>query len=149
MRTREDVQREVTRMLDDDRIRKPRVLQFFRDYFDYDLAVTSARTPAPSPRPASRTGTDHYSAMFDATASTDRLIEMILEEDKDVLKELLTTERVVATRRTRPTSAENTRKKSRPLAVAAKKQTQKEQEEQRKPPKLASCKASSPARKPK
>jgi len=36
--------------------------------------------------------------MFDATASTDRLIELILEEDKDVLKQLLTTDKVVATR---------------------------------------------------
>ena len=35
--------------------------------------------------------------MFDATASTDRLIELILQEDKDVLKQLLTTDKVVAT----------------------------------------------------
>ena len=37
MRTRDDVKREVERMLADDSIRKPRILQFFRDYFDYDL----------------------------------------------------------------------------------------------------------------
>ena len=36
--------------------------------------------------------------MFDATASTDRLIELILQEDKDVLKQLLTTDKVVATK---------------------------------------------------
>ena len=36
--------------------------------------------------------------MFDASASTDRLIELILHEDKDVLKELLTTDKVVATK---------------------------------------------------
>ena len=36
--------------------------------------------------------------MFDATASTDRLVELILEKDKDVLKELLTTDKVVATK---------------------------------------------------
>ena len=36
--------------------------------------------------------------MFDAAASTDRLIELILQEDKDVLKQLLTTDKVVATR---------------------------------------------------
>jgi hypothetical protein len=36
--------------------------------------------------------------MFDATASTDRLVELILEEDKDVLKQLLTTDKVVATK---------------------------------------------------
>ena len=37
MRTREDVRREVARMLADNAVRKPRILQFFRDYFDYDL----------------------------------------------------------------------------------------------------------------
>ncbi|MGB1815947.1 MAG: hypothetical protein ACPHJ3_11390, partial [Rubripirellula sp.] len=36
--------------------------------------------------------------MFDGTASTDRLIELILDEDKDVLKQLLTTSKVVASR---------------------------------------------------
>jgi hypothetical protein len=36
--------------------------------------------------------------MFDATASTDRLIELILQKDQDVLKELLTTDKVVATK---------------------------------------------------
>ena len=38
MKTREDVKREVARILQDDSIRKPRVLQFFREYFDYDRA---------------------------------------------------------------------------------------------------------------
>ena len=37
--------------------------------------------------------------MFDATASTDRLIELILQEDKEVLRNLLTTDKVVATRK--------------------------------------------------
>ena len=37
MRTRSDVKREVERMLADESIRKPRILRFFRDYFDYDL----------------------------------------------------------------------------------------------------------------
>jgi hypothetical protein len=98
MRTRDDVEREVERMLADDSIRKPRVLQFFRDYFDYDrggyickdakaLADTGVRNQ----------GTSHYNAMFDATASTDRLIELILQEDRNVLHQLLTTNKVVAT----------------------------------------------------
>jgi len=46
----------------------------------------------------SNRGQAHYNAMFDATASTDRLIELILQEDKDVLKQLLTTDKVVATK---------------------------------------------------
>ena len=34
MRTREDVKREVERLLADESIRKPRILRFFREYFD-------------------------------------------------------------------------------------------------------------------
>jgi hypothetical protein len=99
MKTRDDVQREVTRMLADDSIRKPRILQFFRDYFDYDLAGYICKdAKALAATGVSNRGTSHYTAMFDAAASTDRLIELILQEDKDVLKELLTTQRVVATR---------------------------------------------------
>jgi len=99
MRTREDVKREVTRMLEDDSIRKPRVLRFFRDYFDHDLAGYICKDE----KSLAQTGikgkdTVHYRAMFDAVASTDRLIELILEEDKDVLKQLLTTQKVVASR---------------------------------------------------
>lgn len=37
----------------------------------------------------------YYPTMFSMTASTDRLIELILTEDKNVLRELLTTDRVV------------------------------------------------------
>ena len=99
MRTREDVKREVERMLADDSIRKPRVIQFFRDYFDYDLAGYICKdSKALSDTGASARGQGHYRAMFDATASTDRLVELILAEDKDVLKQLLTTEKVVATK---------------------------------------------------
>jgi len=98
MRTREDVQREVERMLADDSIRKPRVLQFFRDYFDYDRGgyiCKDAKSLADTG--VSNRGTSHYNAMFDATASTDRLIELILQEDRDVLRELLMTDKIVAT----------------------------------------------------
>ena len=98
MHTREDVKREVTRMLEDDSIRKPRILRFFRDYFDHDLAGYICKdTAALAKTGASTRGNGHYRAMFDAAASTDRLIELILEEDKDVLKELLTTQKVVTT----------------------------------------------------
>ena len=98
MKTREDVRREVTRMLADDSIRKPRVLQFFRDYFDYDLGGYICKdTRALADTGASNRGADHYSAMFAATASTDRLVEIILAEDKNVLKELLTTRRAIVT----------------------------------------------------
>jgi Protein of unknown function (DUF1588)/Protein of unknown function (DUF1592)/Protein of unknown function (DUF1585)/Planctomycete cytochrome C len=98
MRTRNDVKREVERMLADDSIRKPRVLQFFRDYFDYDRGgyiCKDAKSLADTG--VSTRGTAHYNAMFDATASTDCLIELILKDDRDVLGQLLTTDKVVAT----------------------------------------------------
>ena len=97
MRTRADVKREVERMLADDSIRKPRILRFFRDYFDYDLGGYNCKdSKALADTGVSTRGTSHYRAMFDATASTDRLIELILREDKDVFRQLLTTDKVVA-----------------------------------------------------
>lgn len=98
MRTRADVKREVERMLADDSIRKPRILCFFRDYFDYDLAgyISKDTKALVATGVNTRFAKYHYRAMFDLTAGTDRLVELILHEDKDVLKQLLTTDKVVA-----------------------------------------------------
>lgn len=99
MRTRADVKREVERMLADDTIRKPRVLRFFRDYFDYDLGGYICKdAKALADTGVSNRGQAHYRAMFDSTASTDRLIELILKDDRDVFRRLLTTNQVVATK---------------------------------------------------
>jgi hypothetical protein len=57
--------------------------------------------------------------MFDATASTDRLIEMILQEDKDVLKQLLTTDKVVAANSERVYFGRQRTKEERAASVAA------------------------------
>lgn len=98
MRTREDVQREVQRILADESIRKPRILQFFRDYFDYDLGGYVCKDARALTETGARAnGQAHYRAMFDAAASTDRLVELILHDDQDVLKRLLTTDQIVAT----------------------------------------------------
>lgn len=122
MRTREDVEREISRMLDDASIRKPRVLQFFRDFFDYDLAGYICKDN----RALAATGiatrdTSHYRAMFDATASTDRLVEMILEEDRDVLHELLTTRKVISTKTDEAYFGRARTKEERDLAIQEKK----------------------------
>lgn len=99
MRTKADVKREVERMLADPSIRKPRVLRFFRDFFDYDLGGYICKdTNALSQTGVVTRGQSYYHSMFDAAASTDRLVELILEQDQDVLKRLLTTDQVVATR---------------------------------------------------
>ncbi len=99
MRTKADVKREVERLLADDSIRKPRILQFFRDYFDYDLGGYICKDTKALAETGVGGGQGYYLSMFDATASTDRLVELILEEDKDVLRQLLTTDKVVATKK--------------------------------------------------
>ena len=122
MRTRQDVRREVSRMLDDDRIRKPRVLRFFRDFFDYDLGGYICKDNAALARTGvSARGASHYQAMFHATASTDRLIELILKKDKDVLKELLTTQQVVATGNDKTYFGKKNNKEEREVATLARK----------------------------
>lgn len=130
MRSREDVKREVTRMLEDESIRKPRVLRFFRDYFDYDLAGYICKDEAAlAATGVSNRGQSFYRAMFDGAASTDRLIEIILAEDKDVLKELLTTDRVVVAGNDKNMFA---RKLTREEAVIEKKRLVKAAEEAKK-----------------
>src|SRR6056297_4348698 len=100
MKTKADVRREVRRMLADDSIRKPRILQFFREYFDYDLGGYICKdNKALADTGVQTRGQNYFFAMFEATASTDRLVELIVEEDKDVLKRLLTTDQIVTTRR--------------------------------------------------
>lgn len=128
MRTKADVKREVERMLADESIRKPRILQFFRDYFDYDLAgyiCKDARALADTG--ASNRGDSHYRAMFDSTASTDRLIELILEKDQDVLKQLLTTNQVVATKSDNTYFGKRRTKEEVAASVAAAKKAAAEQ----------------------
>ncbi len=130
MRTRADVEREVRRILADESIRKPRVLRFFRDYFDYDRGgyiCKDARALADSG--AETRGTAHYRAMFDATASTDRLIEIILSEDNQVLQQLLTTNRVVATAADRVYFGRRRSREEVAASVAAEKQAIREEEE--------------------
>ncbi|MFT4550262.1 MAG: hypothetical protein ACI9MB_004239, partial [Verrucomicrobiales bacterium] len=128
MRTRQDVEREITRMLADDRIRKPRILRFFRDYFDHDLAGYICKDDnALAITGVSSRGNAHYRAMFDAAASTDRLIELILEQDKDVLKELLTTQQVVATKADNSYFGRKRTPEERSAALAAKKKAEAEQ----------------------
>ena len=66
-------------------------------------------------------GASHYQAMFHATASTDRLIELILKKDEDVLKELLTTQQVVATGNDKTYFGKKNNKEEREVATLARK----------------------------
>ena len=71
----------VQRMLDDPKLKRPRILRFFREYFGYEKATTVFKDTA--------TAKGHVPGAL--VEDTDRLIEYILEQDKQVLRELLTT----------------------------------------------------------
>jgi len=81
LKGRQDVATQVRRILDDPKFPKARLLGFFRDYFGYDRATEVFKD-----RPA-----DVLFAPQQMIKDTDQLILLVLERDKDVLKELLTT----------------------------------------------------------
>ena len=80
-RLRLAVKREVERMLADERIAKPRILGFFREYFEYGGAVDVFKDVA--------LNRNHSPEVL--VSDTDRLIMHIYDQDNEVLRELLTT----------------------------------------------------------
>jgi hypothetical protein len=82
LNTDEGVAAAVRRILDDPKLQKPRMLRFFREYFGYEKAVEVFKDTEKQNK-----GHDPRALVED----TDRLIEYILEQDKQVLRELLTT----------------------------------------------------------
>ena len=79
--TREEVAAHTRRILDDPKFPKTRLLGFFREYFGYDRATEVFKD-----RPA-----DVLFAPQQMIRDTDQLILWVLDRDKDVLRELLTT----------------------------------------------------------
>lgn len=79
--TTQGVQAAVRKMLADPKFDKPRILRFFREYFGYDKALEVFKSPDVQ--------VEHYPR--ELVADTDRLIEWTIEQDKEVLRELLTT----------------------------------------------------------
>lgn len=94
LKTRHDVKREVMRLLKDESVRKPRLLQFFREYFEYDLAPKVCKDNKALLKSGGHSRS-YYKAMNNMVFETDRLIEYILQKDKHVLKELLTTDKII------------------------------------------------------
>jgi hypothetical protein len=80
--TSEDVLREINRILDEPRTEKPRILRFFQEYFGYTAATLVFKD-----KPL-------LSYPFELVDETDRLVLFVLEADKNVLAELLTTNKV-------------------------------------------------------
>ena len=85
--TREEVASAVKNILDDSKLGKPRVLRFFREYFDYYRATEVFKDPVPDH--LQRRGQSFNARQF--VEDTDVLVLSILSHDKDVFKGLLTT----------------------------------------------------------
>lgn len=75
------IRAQIERILADEKIAKPRILGFFREYFDYGGAVDVFKDEALFRSHSPET----------LVADTDRLILYFYERDRDVLRELLTT----------------------------------------------------------
>ena len=81
--TKEEIAAHVQRILDDPKIKKPRLLRFFQEYFEYHHAPDVFKD-----RPTDKI--KHVPVVL--VSDTDRLVLHIVEKDKDVLRELLTTQ---------------------------------------------------------
>lgn len=84
--TREQTAVHVKRLLDDSKFEKTRLLRFFREYFEYPNAVNVFKD---KPKQLNH-------EPFFYVNDTDRLVEWILKEDKDVFRQLLTTDQTFA-----------------------------------------------------
>ena len=82
LRTKEDVEREVRRLLADGAIEKHRRLRFFQEFFGYHNADTVFKDK----------GGWHLQVKY-LIRDADLLVEHILDGDQDVLRKLLTTDR--------------------------------------------------------
>ncbi|MDA9857998.1 DUF1588 domain-containing protein [Rubripirellula sp.] len=85
LKTNADVAREITRYWDDETIEKPRVLRFFHEFFGYDAAPSVFKD-------AARFGKDYRGVPERLVEDADTLVMHIVQQDKDVLAELLTTD---------------------------------------------------------
>jgi hypothetical protein len=94
LRSQDDVRQHIERILNDPAIPKPRLLAFFQEYFAYTTAPDIAKcTAIVNEYQLSHNGgcefQNGYAGRF--VSDTDRLVEWVLESDKDVLRTLLTT----------------------------------------------------------
>jgi hypothetical protein len=81
------VAKQVQRLMDASKVEKPRILRFFREYFGYDAATEVFKEANGGGASLGHPGHDARTLVED----TDRLVEYILAKDKEVLRELLTT----------------------------------------------------------
>lgn len=85
--TDEGVARQIRRLLDDPKVDAASVVRFFREYFGYDGAIDVFKDPDDGGLVGRFP--DHDARVL--VEDTDRLVEYVLEQDREVLRELLTT----------------------------------------------------------
>lgn len=122
--TDEGVAEQVRRLLDDNRIEKPRILRFFREYFGYEAATEVFKLDKDNP--------EHDARVL--VEDTDQLVRYVLAQDREVLRELLTTNKSFVAYKT---AADAKKKRAEALAKFAeqlKKDPQKNKT--KKPPKV-------------
>ncbi len=84
----EHARREVARILNDPKIEKPKIIGFFREYFGYTTAEEVFKCA--TTLKAMGVNKQDYQP-YNYVADTDRLVMTVLAEDRQVLRELLTT----------------------------------------------------------
>lgn len=88
LQTRDDVQREVVRLLKDDGIEKPRILRFFHEFFGYHNAPEVFKDDN-----RFYGGFTFFKIATRYVEDADTLVLHILEKDQNVFQELLSTEK--------------------------------------------------------
>jgi hypothetical protein len=83
-----DARREVERLLNDSYTDKPRILRFFQEYFDYYRAEEVFKDP----KDVRAVGIGGKYSAEALVIDTDMLVLHVLKSDRDVLKQLLTTD---------------------------------------------------------
>jgi hypothetical protein len=88
LRTKAEVHAQISRMLDDESLEKPRILRFFQEFFGYNQAHVVFKDEA-------RSGGfyyygENYPVIYERDA--DLFVLNILDKDKDVFKQLLTSD---------------------------------------------------------
>lgn len=90
----DEIRKQVTRILNDDSIAKPRMLRFFQEYFGYTTAIDVFKDSDTRKAAGFRGKNDWHPNFF--VSDADRLVEWVLKSDRNVLKELLTTSKTFA-----------------------------------------------------
>lgn len=114
----------VKRILDDPKQQKPRILRFFREYFQYPAAEDVFKDGKEYP--------DHDPRVL--VEDTDRLVQYIIDQDREVLAELLTTNKSFVAYKS---AAETKKKRTEELAKFEENRKQDPKKyETKKPPKF-------------